>query len=73
MIAQHYHIADSNEDSEIKELEIYWNIYSNIVIRDDMNRDDVFFNLIVLTPEMAKNLVDVLQNMLKEDNDQQPK
>ena len=73
MIAQHYHIADSNEDSEIKELEIYWNRYSNIVIRDDMNRDDVFFNLIVLTPEMAKNLVDVLQNMLKEDNDQQPK
>lgn len=73
MIAQHYHIADSNEDSEIKELEIYWNIYSNIVIRDDMNRDDVFFNLIVLTPEMAKNLVYVLQNMLKEDNDQQPK
>lgn len=73
MIAQHYHIADSNKDSEIKELEIYWNIYSNIVIRDDMNRDDVFFNLIVLTPEMAKNLVYVLQNMLKEDNDQQPK
>lgn len=26
-----------------------------------------------LTPEMAKDLVYVLQNMLKEDNDQQPK
>jgi len=73
MIAQHYHIADSNEDSEIKELEIYWNIYSNIVIRDYKDRDEEFFNLIVLTPEMAKNLVYVLQNMLKEDNDQQPK
>lgn len=73
MIAQHYHIADSNEDSEIKELEIYWNIYSNIVIRDYKDRDEEFFNLIVLTPEMAKNLVYVLQNMLKEYNDQQPK
>ena len=73
MIAQHYHIADSNEDSEIKELEIYWNIYSNIVIREYKDRDEEFFNLIVLTPEMAKNLVYVLQNMLKEYNDQQPK
>lgn len=29
--------------------------------------------VIVNEEEMAKNLVDVLQNMLKEDNDQQPK
>jgi hypothetical protein len=32
-------------------------------------REHMFF----LTPEMAKDLVYVLQNMLKEDNDQQPK
>lgn len=30
-------------------------------------------NICFLTPEMAKDLVYVLQNMLKEDNDQQPK
>ena len=30
-------------------------------------------NYVSMTEEMAKNLVDVLQNMLKEDNNQQPK
>lgn len=30
-------------------------------------------NYAFMTEEMAKNLVDVLQNMLKEDNNQQPK
>lgn len=34
----------------------------------DNNKKHVF-----MTKEMAKDLVDVLQNMLKEDNDQQPK
>lgn len=71
MLDQHYHIQDSNEDSGIEEVEIYWNIDSNIVIRD--YSDNELYNLIVLTPEMAKDLVDVLQNILKEDNDQQPK
>lgn len=35
-----------------------------------MTGDNICF---FLTPEMAKDLVYVLQNMLKEDNDQQPK
>lgn len=28
MLDQHYHIQDSNEDSGIEEVEIYWNIDS---------------------------------------------
>lgn len=54
MFAQHYHIVDSDEDSDLREVEVYWNTDSNIVIREPENDRDYFFNLLVLTPEMSK-------------------
>lgn len=72
MLTQHYHIIDSEEYPDIREVEVYVNGAYFIEIKD-VAPDDEYPNGIVLTPEMAKDLVDVLQNMLKEDNDQQPK
>ena len=72
MLTQHYHIIDSEEYPDIREVEVYVNGAYFIEIKD-VAPDDEYPNGIVLTPEMAKGLVDVLQNMLKEDNDQQPK
>lgn len=64
MLAQHYHIIDSEKCSDIREVEIYVNNNSNIEIQDGV-QDDEFRNLIVLTPEMAKDLIDALTQMLE--------
>ena len=64
MFAQHYHIVDSDEDSDLREVEVYWNTDSNIVIREPENDRDYFFNLLVLTPEMAKDRIHVLSEMV---------
>lgn len=50
-------------------IEVIINSNNNVVIRQgDTDRSQS----IILSPQMAKDLVYVLQNMLKEDNDQQP-
>ena len=47
--------------------------YNMIRISQKFEPYDGREHMCFLTPEMAKDLVYVLQNMLKEDNDQQPK
>lgn len=64
MLCQHYHIADSEEDSEVQELEVYWNNQSNIVIRETQD-NDYLQSVIVLTPGMAKDIINVLNDMIE--------
>lgn len=64
MLCQHYHTADSEEDSEVQELEVYWNNQSNIVIRETQD-NDYLQSVIVLTPEMAKYIINVLNDMIE--------
>lgn len=47
--------------------------YNMIMISQKFEPYDGRERLFFLTPEMAKELIYVLQNMLKEDNGQQPK
>lgn len=51
-------------------VEKHYNIIKHDSIISICDKDK---NYVFMTEEMAKNLVDVLQNMLKEDNNQQPK
>jgi hypothetical protein len=69
MFAQHYHIIDSDEDSDLKEVEVYWNTDSNIVIKEPEDRDGFLNSFLVLTPEMAEDLIHVLSEMVAECND----
>lgn len=69
MFAQHYHIVDSDEDSDLREVEVYWNTDSNIVIREPENDRDYLFSILVLTPEMAEDLIHVLSEMVARCND----
>lgn len=69
MFAQHYHIIDSDEDSDLKEVEVYWNTDSNIVIKEPEDRDGPLNFFLVLTPEMAEDLIHVLSEMVAECND----
>ena len=64
MLAQHYHIIDSEEYPDIREVEVYVNGAYLIEIKD-VAPDDEYPNGIVLTPEMAKYLVDAPTQMLK--------
>lgn len=62
MLDQHYHIVDSDEDSDLREVDVYWNTDSNIVIKEP--EGDYFPSIIVLTPEMAKDIINVLSEMV---------
>lgn len=64
MLAQHCHIIDSEEYPDIREVDVYVNGAYLIEIKD-VAPDDEYPNGIVLTPEMAKDLVDALTQMLK--------
>lgn len=64
MLTQHYHITDSEEYSDIREVEVYVNGAYLIEIKD-VAPDDEYPNGIVLTPEIAKDLVDALTQMLE--------
>ena len=67
MIDQHYHIVDSEEESGVNEVEVYWNADSNIVIKD--SEEGYFSGVVVITPEMANDLIQVLGKMVNECDD----